>query len=95
MHATVTISTNGRPDNEALPRMLPVGAVISGDLATVAVRDGWAEEIRDEPAEAMDPDLARLKVDELKALAADRGIDLGDARTKAQIIALLASSAAG
>ena len=54
----------------------------------------------DQLPEGVEPvDLAALKLDELKAIAAERGIDLGEARTKAAIVELiekaLAAEAAG
>lgn len=43
-----------------------------------------------EPAQAERPvELAKLKVSDLKALAAERGVDLGDATKKADILALI------
>lgn len=85
MKATVTQEFAGRPDNEPLSRIVKVGEIITGDLATVAVREKWAT--TDEPAEetAAPPDLDGMTVEELKAYAAEKGIDLGDATKKADI----------
>lgn len=59
MKATVTTETNARPDGEPLPRAVKVGEVIEGDLAAVAVRDKWAEEIADEDTPAKAPAKAK------------------------------------
>lgn len=41
--AKVTVAFPGRPDEEAAVRQIAVGEVISGSLAEVALREGWAE----------------------------------------------------
>jgi hypothetical protein len=53
-HAKVTKSFPGRLDEETKVRQIEVGEVVSGDLADVAVREGWAEAV--EPDEADQPD---------------------------------------
>lgn len=48
--------------------------------------DGDPEDIPDPYADGETEDLSKLKVEELKALAAKEEIDLGDAKSKADII---------
>lgn len=90
MKATVTKAFPGRPDNEALSRTITVGETIFGDLASVAVNEGNAEEVHDEAA-AAEPgsDLLKLSKSKLEAIAAERGVDISGAATKGQIIAAL------
>jgi len=45
MFARVKTVFVGKPDVEVLARQIAVGEVISGDLAVVAVRTGWADEV--------------------------------------------------
>ena len=45
MKAKVTRAFPGKPDDEVLSRAIAVGEEILGDLALVAVREGWAEDI--------------------------------------------------
>lgn len=47
MQAKVTTAFQGRPDGEVLARPVRVGEVIGGDLAAVAVGEGWAVPIED------------------------------------------------
>lgn len=95
MFAKVTTQFSGRPDDAALPRQVLVGEVISGDLAAVAVREKWAEEVppnekSEVPAKsAMQLELEGKKVEDLVLLAKEKSIDLGDATKKADIIAAL------
>jgi hypothetical protein len=44
MRATVTQEFKGRPDHEFDTRIFRVGDTVTGDLAAVAVREGWATE---------------------------------------------------
>jgi hypothetical protein len=67
MKAIVTTAFPGVPDGESMTRRIEVGEQIVGDLASVAVREGWALKIEagegvvdmkpDEPAkqESADP----------------------------------------
>lgn len=41
--AKVTEAFDGVPDGSIYPRRFDVGSEVSGDLATVAVNNGWAE----------------------------------------------------
>lgn len=50
MKATVTREFPGRPDREIKTRTIAVGEEIDGELAEVAVAEGWAKEISDKPA---------------------------------------------
>lgn len=45
MFARVKTAFDGKPDTEVLARQIAVGEVISGELAVVAVRSGWADEV--------------------------------------------------
>ena len=68
----------------------PVGSVIelTDERATEILSAGKyikAEKTDETKAPALD----KMKVDELKALAAEKGIDLGEAKTKAEIIAVI------
>lgn len=91
MKAVVTTEFPGRPDNEPLSRTIKVGEIIAGDLAAVAVREGWAEE---EGAEGGVEDesvsIDGMTVNQLKAYAAENNIDLGDASKKDDIRAAIA-----
>ncbi len=50
MQAKVTKGFSGCPDGEVMARMIAVDETITGDLAKVAVDEGWAEEISEKPA---------------------------------------------
>lgn len=90
MKAKVTTEFNGRPDGDALARAIKVGETITGNLAAVAVRERWAEEIGDpSPSANIEKRLDRMKKDELQALAAQLGVTLKGDETNKQIIALL------
>lgn len=98
MRAIVKTSFDGRPDDEALSRTIAVGETITGDLAAVAAREGWADEEVLAPAKEEQPpsnaqaELEAQTVDELKALAKERGVDLGEATRKADIVAALVAA---
>lgn len=49
--ATVKTAFSGVPDGEVYPRGFSPGDEVTGDLAAVAVREGWAEEKGAKPAE--------------------------------------------
>lgn len=49
--AKVTKAFPGRPDDETKVREIEPGEFISGELASVAVREGWAEEVGEDHAE--------------------------------------------
>jgi hypothetical protein len=91
MKAIVTHAFTGRPDNEALARLIPEGEIIAGDLAAVAVAAGDAEEVEPAVVETPPggPDLDKMSRADLDALAAERGVDIASARNKAEVIALL------
>jgi hypothetical protein len=42
--ATVTAAFLGVPDGEVYPKAFEPGSEVTGDLAAVAVREGWAVE---------------------------------------------------
>lgn len=101
MKAKVIKEFPGRPDREALTRTIEVGETIDGELAAVAVREQWAEEVEeiealpeDEDNDDSQSDLGTLPVDALKALAVERSIDLGGATKKADIIAAIKAAVA-
>lgn len=52
-------------------------------------RAGAKPEPENKTGDNDDQDLSKLKVDELKALAAEKEIDLGEAKTKAEIIEVI------
>lgn len=83
MQAIVTKEFSGRPDSEPLARTVKVGEALDGDLAAVALREGWAELAEPEPA------LDGMTVEQLKAFASERQIDLGTATLKADIRAAI------
>jgi hypothetical protein len=87
MKAIVTAEFPGRPDHEVVSRTIAVGETITGDLAKVAVENGWATEEAAPAAPTIDLDA--MTVEELKAYAVDKGIDLGDATKKADIRAAI------
>jgi hypothetical protein len=89
MKARVIKAFAGVKDGEIHPTNFEKGDEVSGALAVVAVEQKWAEEIKDEPAAAPEKKLDELTVEELKKLAADKGIDLGTAKLKADIVAVL------
>jgi len=98
MHAKVLKEFPGCADDNPITRMIKEGEIISGDLAKVAVGEGWAEEVADDDVEVDDreaPDFAEMNIGQLKAFAAERQIDLGAATRKAEIIAVLETSLGG
>lgn len=98
MKATVVKAFPGRPDREVMTRQIAVGEEIEGDLADVAVCNGWAEEVSDGEGAADlngEPSIANLTVAELKALAAERNIDLAGAVKKAEIVAAILATMEG
>lgn len=88
MQAKVTQLFKGRPDGEALARDIAVGEIIVGDLAAAAIRDGNAEELQAEEADD-GQSLDGMTVEQLKAFAAEKKIDLGEATKKAEIRATI------
>lgn len=50
--ATVTQAFDGAPDGEIYPKRFNVGDTVTGDLARVAVAEGWA---KDEALEVAPP----------------------------------------
>lgn len=91
MKAVVVEAFPGRPDHEVMTRCINVGETITGDLARVAVREGWAEvkEVEDEDRREEGDGLDTKTVKELTAIAAKRQVDLGSASKKADILAAL------
>lgn len=91
MKAKVTKEFPGLVDGAAVVRTIKEGEIISGELAKVAVREKWAEEISGKQAAKGDAsdDLHKKTVAELKEIAEQRKIDLGDATKKDDIIAAI------
>lgn len=85
MRAVATEEFLGVRDGEVMPVLIKEGEEITGDLAATAVKHKQATAV--EPEE--DSGLNTLTVPQLKELAAERGIDLGDATKKADIIAAI------
>jgi hypothetical protein len=50
--AKVTVAFSGVPDGEIYPKDFAPGDEVHGDLAAVAVREGWAEDSEPTKAEA-------------------------------------------
>ncbi|MEI3850048.1 MULTISPECIES: hypothetical protein [unclassified Ensifer] len=94
MLAKVKVAFPGVPDGLVHPRNFEVGDTVEGDLAAVAVAEGWAEAEEGDDNGAGGVALDKMKVDELKAHAASLSIDLGEAKTKAEIIAVIVAAAA-
>lgn len=90
MRAKVIVEFPGRPDNEVLTRTIAKDEVIFGDLASVAVREGWAEEEKDDDGDAR-PNFSKMTVDQIRAFAAEHQIDLGQATLKADLIAAVSA----
>lgn len=51
MAARVTRAFMGRPDKEIVTRMIAVDEIIEGDLAAVAIREGWATDAEQDGSE--------------------------------------------
>lgn len=47
MRATVTVPFNGKKDKEHYPTRFAKGDVIDGELAEVAVKEKWAEPVKE------------------------------------------------
>ncbi|MBP1849689.1 hypothetical protein [Rhizobium halophytocola] len=72
-----------------MTRQILVDEEIVGDLARVAIDNGWAECIHAESVDQDGDGLDDLTVAQLKVKAAETKVDLGDASKKADIIAVL------
>ncbi|KPF47074.1 hypothetical protein [Rhizobium sp. AAP43] len=96
MEAKVTKSFPGRPDDEVMTRQFEVGDIVKGDLARVAVENGWAEEVESPEVDdgGKSSELAKLTVPQLKAMATELNVDLEGAEKKADIIAKLEAATA-
>lgn len=58
MKAKVTKSFAGVPDGEIYPREIQKGEIVAGELAAIAVREGWAKKVEgDEPPAPPAPQL--------------------------------------
>lgn len=90
MRAKVTTEFPGRPDREVKTRTIKVGEIIDGELAEVAVREKWAEEVQaEQPTDEKEKKVEDMTVPELKALAEEKKIDLGTATKKDDILAIV------
>lgn len=92
MAAKVTKEFPGVRDGETQVTVIKVGEIIHGELARVALEQKWAEEVAGEaaaPGIKTEDDLSEYSVDELKTLARKRKVELGSARTKAEIVAAI------
>lgn len=93
MQAKVTAPFDGARDGEMYPRHFNVGDVVDGNLAEVAVREKWAEELKPEatqPAGLVEIPAVwqELKAAELVKLARDLGAS-ADVNTKAEAAAVI------
>lgn len=52
--AKVTVPFNGVPNGEVHPRLFDVGEIVVGELADVAVREGWAVAVPEATAQPAD-----------------------------------------
>lgn len=95
MKAKVTKEFPGRPDDEPLARTIVEGEIIQGALADVAVDLGFAEALKEGGSDAVPDDgLEDMTVAQLEELASERAVDLGGAKKKAEIIAVLRAGTA-
>lgn len=62
-------------------------------VADSYVSQGWVAAGSPAPAEQESVDISTMKVDELKAYAEEHGIDLGDAKKKADIVSVIEAAA--
>lgn len=86
--AIVLKTFSGVIDGNVHPVMHNPGDEIAGELAASAVAAGLAEEVGDEPAPEAAP-LDKMTRAELEAVAAEMGLDIAGAKTKADIIAAI------
>ena len=94
--AVVIKPFKGRPDNSGETIQYLPGAVVEGDLARVAIENGWAEAgkhfIKPDP-EAIPEFLMTMTKAELVQHAKDNGfLEMNFNRKKAEILAELAAS---
>lgn len=68
MKAKVKKAFPGRPDNEIKTREIEVGETIAGELATAAVAEGWATEVKPQKPAKTDKD---KKTDPVEATEED------------------------
>lgn len=83
MQAKVIKDFDGAPDGALYPKHFAPGATVEGDLAAVAIREGWAEESKPDPSIVVIPPLWEtfLAAD---AVALARSLGAGDdVKTKA------------
>lgn len=98
MHAKVKVAFSGKPDSEVLSRAIKVGEVITGDLARVAVENKWAKEVPPntkpgvEDESPLSRELRGKTVEELKAFAVEKSVDIGGATKKADIVEALVAA---
>ncbi|WP_067198918.1 hypothetical protein [Microbacterium sp. XT11] len=62
---------------------------VPDNVADSYISQGWVVPGSPAPAEQETVDISKLKVDELKAYAEEHGIDLGDAKKKADILTVI------
>ena len=84
MKAKVTHEFRGCRDGDPIVRTIAVGDIVEGDLAAVAVREKWADELTDD-----DDDTA-----EIKLLKAQQAVDAAQAAFDGTKVALDAAEEA-
>lgn len=94
MQAKVLQPFPGVPDGQIYPKNFAEGDVLDGALAQVAVDAGLAEIVSDEANDAVPADVDAMSVEQLKAHASDKGVDLAGATKKADIIAAIVAAEA-
>lgn len=87
MQAKVTTAFKGRPDKENAVRRIEVGELLDGDLAMVAVDNGWA--VEDDGEAEKQVLYSDMTLQKLKDYAAEREIDVSKAKKKADVIAVI------
>ncbi|MGX1932048.1 Rho termination factor N-terminal domain-containing protein [Microbacterium resistens] len=66
---------------------------VPDDVADSYISQGWVVPGSPALAEQETADISKLKVDELRAYAEEHGIDLGDAKKKADIVSVIEAAA--
>lgn len=80
----VIVAFDGVVDGAIHPRHFAVGEEVEGQLAAVALANGWAEQMDEKPKS-----IAAMTLEELKAYAAANSIDLGTATKKDDVRAAI------
>ena len=95
MQAVVTTPFDGAPDGSIYPKHFTVGAVVEGDLARVAIEQGWAiaEAVEPAPPVEIPADWETFNAAKTVALAHALGAELS-VKTKAAAVEFVAAEVA-